>query len=148
MNIEPGSERLYRRLVPPSQASQSRNNSNKLPGPNSKNILVNGYNFGFKAYLAGKKVFFYRCSQRRICSCLIHIPLDENYDENYELKNSRALGVNYRNSHLEECISKINSEKLTRNAATEVQSHSSNVQILEDYIRKIFSFFSQCTLSN
>ena len=75
MNIEPGSERLYRRLVPPSQASQSRNNSNKLPGPNSKNILVNGYNFGFKAYLAGKNVFSYQCSQRSICSCLIHIPL-------------------------------------------------------------------------
>ena len=94
--------------------------------------------------MAGKKAFSYRCPQRSICSCLIHIPLYENYDENYELNNSQALGVNYRNSHSEECISKINSEE-HKKCYYEVQSYSSNVQILEDYIRK-FSLLEPKTL--
>jgi len=134
MNIETNSQRIFRRLIPPNLNNEEFKTLDMLPGPNSKNISIQGYNFGFKAYLKGKKAFSYRCSNRSICSSIIHIPLESNYNENYELQDNNVKDTTFINQHSDRCEEKMNKKNQDTNSLP-VEAYSSDVSVLEAYIK-------------
>jgi len=129
------SGRVIRRLVSPI-AEENAISVPKTPGPNSKSITIGKFHFGIKAYLTGKKAFSYRCSNRSICSGLIHVPLEQNYDENLELINSKTHIVSEISSHSDKCLEKKRKEAEDQNNPVEIQTYACDVKVLESYVKK------------
>jgi len=82
-----GQSRQFRKLIMP-QLSKTF----KRPGTNSKNILVQNYEYSFKDYLTRNGgSFSYRCTDRN-CKCLLHIPIKGNFDnETFEFLDKQEF---------------------------------------------------------
>ena len=71
------SNRIMRKLILPSLA-QVVNSNEKNPAITARTIKIGEFTFSFKVYLVGAKSFSYRCENRTICKCLVHIPLESS----------------------------------------------------------------------
>ena len=123
------SSRIFRKLILP-------NNVKLKPGPNCKTILIGSFEYSFKDFLNGEKEFSYRCVHRTpICKCCIHIPLS-NFDSNFEIRDlSNICGVRYINDHTIQCKKKYDKRKEIEQNIVEAGAFSSDLQLLEQYIR-------------
>ena len=95
-------QRVYRKLKLPKGAD---NNTSKKPGPDSKTIKIEEFEYSFKDYNKGKKTLSYRCTNRHpICKTYVYIP-ESNFDSKMELKNpEKVVGLTFSCDHSSKCL--------------------------------------------
>ena len=133
--MEQEQPRVFRKLILPNISSNCQITTK--PGPNSKKFAQNKFEYSFKDYLSKTKSFSYRCVNRTICKCILHIPISENYSFDYEfLEIGEIKGAKFQNEHTEACIRKYKEEKEISSHQMEIETFESNVSVLERYIRE------------
>ena len=131
MEIE--APRTFKRLILP-KVDKSKNLKHQ-PSTTSKNFCMESYEYTFKQYLHGSQSFSYRCVNRKDCTCLIRIPLQDNYDQNMNFTSQSILNYNFVNEHSESCKRK---HQMEERKEGEIQSKKfeSNMEILENFVLK------------
>jgi len=125
-------QRVYRKLKLPKEVT----NTSKKPGPKSKSIIIENFEYSFKDYNKGKKTFSYRCVNRHpLCSRYIYIP-NSNFDSNMELKNENEVnGMTFSCEHSSKCL-ELYKKTMAEEAAPAQSVHclQSDVKVLQDFI--------------